>query len=124
MNVNLKNLAIAGLFALPAILVGCRSGYDVDVRNLTDQPIHARLVTPHQDGANVKLRETRLGPGDRGSLFVQRDARERVALEVDFAGNIGYPATLDLVRGKTVVNVRRADTGAQGRLILEEVPRP
>jgi hypothetical protein len=47
-----------------------------------------------------------------------------MALEVDFAGNVGYPATLDLARGKTVVNIRRADEGSKGRIRIEEVPRP
>ena len=124
MRFNLKPIVIGSVFALPAIVVGCRAGYDVDVRNLTDQPVHASLVTPHEDGAPRLLREVRLGPGDRGSMFVQTDAGQPVALSVDFAGNIGYPATLDLSKGQTVVNVTRVDEGSKGRLRLQEIPRP
>lgn len=124
MRANLKLLAVAAAFALPAVIVGCRAGYDVDVRNLTDQPVQARLVTPFGDGADQTLREIRLGPGNRGSMFAQTDSNQHVALSVDFAGNIGYPATIDLSHGKTVVNVTRVDEGAKGRLRLEEIPRP
>jgi hypothetical protein len=124
MSPNLKAIGVAALFALPALLVGCRSGYEVDIRNLTDQPVSARIVTPFGDGANTTLAQKRLGPGDRGSLFRQTDSNQRVALEVDFAGNVGFPATIDLSPGKTVVNVRRTDEGTHGHVRLEEIPRP
>jgi hypothetical protein len=109
---------------LPLLLLGCRSGYDVDVRNQTDQPITARLQVPHTDGAPKTLQEKYIGIGDRDRLFIQRDRREPVSLVVDFKGNLGYPATLDLSRGATIVNVRRNDEGAKGRLMLEAIPRP
>jgi hypothetical protein len=115
---------LALLAALPMALVGCRAGYDVDIRNLTDQPITAKLSVPHTDGAPQTLQERFIGVGNREHLFVQRDAGERVSLVVDFRGNVGYPATLDLSRGATVVNVRRSDEGATGRLTLEALPRP
>lgn len=75
------------------------------------------------------MASTRLGPGDRGGLFKQVDSGTRMRLRVDFAGNEGYPAVLDLSRGETVVNVRRVEGEASGapsagRLRLEEIPRP
>lgn len=105
-------------------LVGCRSGFDIDVRNMADQPVVANLVTTHSNGGGQLLASARLGPGDRTGLFCETDTKQRVWLEVDFAGNVGYPARMDLVRGRTVINVRRADSGSKGKLALEEVPRP
>lgn len=116
-------LALLALAPLAA-LTGCRAGYEVDVRNLTDQPVSLRLATGHTDGAPLTLRTDRLGPGDRGSMFVQTDAGANVILEADFQGNVGHPATIDLAPGKTVVNVVRPDEGSRGTLRLEEVPRP
>jgi len=124
MRANLKLFAVASAFALPAVIVGCRAGYDVDLRNLTDQPVQASLVSGHTDGAPMTLKQLRLGPGNRGNMFVQTDSNQHVSVSVDFAGNVGYPATLDLSQGKTVVNVTRVDEGAKGRLRLEEIPRP
>lgn len=112
-------LAIAALS-----LAGCRSGYEVDVRNLTDHPVNLRLSTPHTDGAPQTLAAKRLGPGDRGTMFTQAPSNAPVTLAADFQGNVGYPATIDLAPGLTVVNVRRPDEGSQGRLMLEELPRP
>src|SRR3954469_8165220 len=99
----------AAVLLLPLVLAGCRSGYDVNVRNLTDQPVTARLNAPFGDGGPRTLGSRYVGPGDRQSLFVQTDYKVPVTLSVDFAGNVGYPATLDLSRGETVVNVRRAE---------------
>ena len=113
-------LTLAACFPLAA----CRSGYDVDVRNMTDQPVVASLAVAHEDGSARLLAMQRLGPGDRGALGQQTDANQRVWLEVDFAGNTGHPARMDLIRGRTIVNVRRADAGSKGKLALEEVPRP
>jgi hypothetical protein len=122
---NTRTIArLAVLSLVPATLIGCRAGYDVEVRNLTDQPVVARLQSAHTDGAPRYLVTRRAGPGDRATLFTQTGMTERIALEVDFAGNIAYPATIDLSRGKTVVNVRRSDEGARGRITLEELPRP
>lgn len=134
----LRGVALVGLAAALAGAGGCRSAYDVQVRNMTDQPIVAALSAPFGDGADKALAVTRLGPGDRGSLFRQVDSKTRVALRVDFAGNEGTPAVMDLVRGETVVNVERVETpsvpgaGNQpaagalsiGRLRLREVSSP
>ncbi len=117
----------AALAALPLVLVACRSGYDVSVRNLTDQPVAMALTAPFGDGADKVLRAGRLGPGDRGSMFVQQDSKVPVRLKVEFAGNEGYPAVMDLARGETVVNVKRVEgdpAPAKGRIRIEEVQRP
>ena len=122
MNAPLK-LATSGIAALvAAALTACHAGYDVEVRNLADQPVTARLVTGHVDGAGFTLRESFIGPGDNSALFVQRDENETVSLSVDFAGNVGQPATLGLAKGKTTVIVRRADEGSRGRIKLEIQP--
>lgn len=115
---------IVGVALLSLALGACRSGYSVDVRNLTDQPVTARLDVPHTDGAPLTKTTRYIGPGDRGSLFVQTDYGVHATLSVDFAGNTGYPATLDLTRGREVVNVRRAEPASptQGRLQLEVLP--
>jgi hypothetical protein len=114
----------AAVAFLPLALAGCRSGYEVSVRNLTDQPVTARLNVPFSDGAPKTVTNRYIGIGDRQSMFVQTDANVRVSLSVDFAGNVGHPATIDLSPGQTVVNVRRTDQGPQGHLQLEELPRP
>ena len=119
---TLSKIVPLGLCAMA--LAGCRSGYDVDVRNLTDQPIVASIVTEHSNGGGQLLASQRLGPGDRTGLFSETASRQHVWLEADFAGNTGYPAKMDLMRGRTIVNVRRADQGSKGGLRLEEVPRP
>ena len=120
-----KSLAgFAALALLPMALTGCYRGYEVEVRNLTDQPVMARIATNHPDGAPRYHRTGRAGPGDRTSMFMQAGATQRLILDVDFAGNVGYPATLDLGPGRTIVNVRRRDEGARGGIMLEEIPRP
>jgi len=128
MNTTLSRALRAGVvLSMPLALVACRSGYDVSVRNLTDQPIAMALTAPFGDGADKVLRAGRLGPGDRGSLFVQQDASVPVRLKVEFAGNEGYPAVMDLARGETVVNVKRVESDpvqAKGRIRIEEVQRP
>jgi hypothetical protein len=118
---TMRPIVIVGACVLP--LAGCRSGYDVDVRNLTDQPIVASIVTESNGGGRL-LSSARLGPGDRTGLFGEPDTRQHVWLESDFAGNTGYPAKMDLMRGRTVVNIRRADEGSKGHLAIEEVQRP
>jgi hypothetical protein len=117
-------LRAAFVVAAPLALLGCRAGYEVDVRNMTDQPLNLRLNTPHTDGAPHARSVGRVGPGDRTRLFTQTYAKERVWLEADFEGNLGYPATLDLSPGLTAVNVRRIDEGSKGRIRMEEIPRP
>jgi hypothetical protein len=109
--------------AIPLALLGCRTGYDVDVRNQTDAPVTARLQIPHTDGAPQTLRERYVGIGDTEHLFIQRDSREPVTLVVDSKGDLA-PATLDLTRGGTTVTVRRNNEPGKGRLTLEATPRP
>jgi hypothetical protein len=118
---SVKHIVMMSACVLP--LAGCRSGYDVDVRNLTDQPVVVSIVTESSGGGRL-LASGRLGPGDRTGLFGQVDTRQHVWLESDFAGNTGYPAKMDLMRGRTVVNVRRADQGSKGHVVFEEVQRP
>jgi hypothetical protein len=121
----MKTIVQVAALSMPLLaLAACRSGYDVDVRNLADQPVVASIVTTHANGGGQLMASQRLGPGDRTGLFAETDTKDTVWLEVDFAGNTGYPARLDLVRGRTVVNVHRADEGSKGKLKLEEVPRP
>jgi len=91
---------------------------------MTDQPLELRLNTPHPDGAPHPRAIGRAGPGDRTKLYLQTNGGERVWLQADFEGNVGYPATVDLTPGLTVVNARRIDEGSKGRIRLEEIPRP
>ena len=108
---------------VPLALLGCRAGYDVDVRNLTDEPVTARLQIPHTDGAPKVLGEKYIGIGDTERLFIQRDSREPVSLSVDAKGDTS-PALLDLTQGATSVTVRRNSEAGNGRLMLEASPRP
>lgn len=114
----------AAIITMPLALIGCTRGYEVEVRNLTDQPVVARISSPQRDGLPHYHRTSRAGPGDRANMTTRVGTTERMMLEVDFAGNVGYPATLDLSTGKTIVNVRRSDEGARGRITLEELHRP
>lgn len=102
-------------------LAACRSGYDVDVRNMADQPVVASLITTNDAGSAILKSSARLGPGDRTGLYAETDTKKLVWLEVDFAGNVGYPARLDLQNGRTVVNVHRADEGSKGKLNIQTV---
>lgn len=122
---TLARLAVVA--AVPVVLAGCRSAYDVTVRNMTDQPVAVALTTPFGDGADRMLTSRRLGPGDRGNLFKQVDQGTLVRLKAEFAGNEGYPAVLDLTRGETVVNIKRVEgdpAPSKGRIRFEEVARP
>jgi hypothetical protein len=108
---------------LPLALAGCRAGYDVNVRNMTDEPVTARLQFRHTDGAPQVLTQKFVGIGDTEHLFIQRDSREPVSLEVDAQGDHS-PAVLDLTQGATSVTVRRNSEAGKGRLMLEASPRP
>ena len=104
-------------------LPGCKSTYEVDVRNLADQPVSVR-VQRTLAGSTVTLKDSRIAPGDRAILGpVEVDYGTHVWVNADFEGNIGYPGMLDLSQGLTVVNIRRPDEGAKGRIRLEEVRR-
>jgi hypothetical protein len=112
------------LLAAAMALPGCYSAYKVDVRNMADQPITVALFTAQSDGEGRTLDETRIGPGDRASVSGQTDGGQPVALQVDFEGNLGYPPTIDVAKGLTVINVVRTDEGSKGHIRLIEVPRP
>ncbi|MCC6659335.1 MAG: hypothetical protein IT437_00475 [Phycisphaerales bacterium] len=118
-----KTLLGTALLGLVCLLPACRSGYDVSIRNMTDHPILARIQGAHPDGAGQTLANDRLGPGDRTSLFTQQDYLRRVWLEIEYDGSAGHPASMDLVRGRTVVNIQGSG-GGHGTPRIEEVSRP
>jgi hypothetical protein len=118
-----KTLSGAMLLGASFLLAACRSGYDVSIRNMTDHPILARIQGAHPDGAGETLANDRLGPGDRTSLFTQQDYLRRVWLEVEYDGSAGRPASMDLARGRTVVNIQGSG-GGQGTPRIEEVTGP
>jgi hypothetical protein len=118
-----RTLRLAVAAALPLALLGCHTGYDVNVRNLTDEPVTARLQMRHSDGAPQTLAQKFIGIGDTEHLSAQRDSRVPVSLEIDAQGDHS-PATLDLTQGATSVTVRRNSEPGKGRLMLEASPRP
>jgi len=114
----------AGLAAcvLVAVLAGCKSQYEVNVRNQADQPVTAEIRAGSISGTSKVLKVQRIGPGDRAWLGPAKAGwLKTVFLRVDFAGNVEAPATMKLRKGTTAVNVSRADEGAQGSLQLEAV---
>ena len=116
-------LAGLGIFAAAiACLSGCRAGYNVEVRNLADQPVTARLVSGHFPDTAFTVQERFIGPGHNADLAIDRDENETITLSIDFAGNVGQPATLGLAKGKTSVIVRRSDQGSRGHIKLEIQP--
>lgn len=111
----------AGLGVVPA-LAGCNAFYTADVRNFADQPVMAELKQGGRRPDGSVIARRRVPPGDRGKIGPIRAPKNAVIfLEVDFAGNEGYPARLDLPSGTTVVNVERIDEGAIGRIRLKEI---
>ena len=114
---------LGAAMALACLLPGCRSGYDISIRNMTDHPVLARIQGAHPDGAGQTLASDRIGPGDRASLFTQQDYLRRVWLEVEYDGTGGRPATMDLARGRSVVNIRGTG-GGKGTPRIEEVTSP
>jgi hypothetical protein len=110
------------LLTLALLLGGCAKSYSIDVRNLTDQPVTAR-VTGHKPLQPTRvLKDARLAPGDRVRIGPgHADSQTLVRLEVDFEGNIGPPRSLDLAPGRTIVNVHRTEEGARGGIRLQQV---
>jgi hypothetical protein len=118
-----RNRAV-GLGALATVLIagGCTSTYEVNVRNQADQPITAEIRAGKSSGASELLKSRRIPPGDRAWLGPARAGTlKTVFLTVDFEGNVETPVVLKLKGGTTAVNVDRADEGARGTVVLEEV---
>ncbi len=120
---HMKTVLSTVLGACVLALPGCHSGYDVDVRNMTDQPVVASIITDGGSGAHL-VTNARLGPGDRAGLYAQTDGRQPIWVEADFGHNTGFPAKLNLFPGRTVINVRSQGVGANGKPLIEELPHP
>lgn len=103
-------------------LAGCKTRYEVSVRNNADQPISAQIRTGNPKGNSASLDAARVGPGDRDTLLAEGvSSFKKVFISVDFEGNTGVAQTAKLKRGITAVIVRRADEGSQGTIDLELV---
>jgi hypothetical protein len=118
-----RNLGVGFAAVVSAlVLTGCASTYEVNVRNQADQPVTAEIREGKPKGASKVLKSRRIPPGDRAWLGPARSGGfKTVFLTVDFEGNVETPVVLKLKGGTTAVNVERADEGARGRVLLEEV---
>lgn len=113
------------VLCLPFMLAaGCETAYTVDLRNLGDQPVSARIFQRRVGEKNKLLDEDRVAPGDRRTLGpVYARTPVPIYIEVDFPGNVGHVQDLELDPGTTVINVHRREEGARGEIELEVVPR-
>lgn len=107
-------ILIAGVLGL-CLLAGCQRTYSLHMRNLTEQPITAKILV----GEGYLKAETFIGPGDRARVGdVTVPAGMRIWAEADSKANPGEPARRDLVPGKNVLNVEQRDE--EGRLRIVE----
>lgn len=110
-----------GLSAIGLVLAGCQTGYSAYVNNNTSQPVYAQLIDVR---AKKLLASDRVGPNSKTALEVGRIPEgNEVILEVDNQGNPGYPPSMRLLPGRTVVNVVEESQTARSKIRLEVVPR-
>jgi hypothetical protein len=109
-----------------APLAGCTTGYQVDVRNTTPQPVVVSLFQAQGGGQQVLVAPPRwIGPGDRDGLATNAVPQKWIVfVQADTPGNPGFPARLDLQPGLTVVNAVQDGEGQTGPLRLQTVQRP
>lgn len=114
---SLLGLLVSGLF-----LTGCQTGYSAYVNNNTSQPVIAKLIDTR---AGRLLASDRIGPNSKAALEVgQIPENNEVILEVDNQGNPGYPPSMRLRPGRTVVDIIEENPQtARSRLLLQIVPR-
>jgi hypothetical protein len=112
----------ASVLLAGVLLTGCTATYEVNVRNQADQPVTAEIRAGRPAGASTILKSRRIAPGDRAWLGpAKAGSLKTVFLTVDFEGNTQTPVVLTLKGGTTAVNVERAEQGARGTIVLEEV---
>jgi hypothetical protein len=103
--------SLLAVLAFPLLAVGgCAvppSGYAVDARNRSAQPISLELLSRDAQGNLYWLAQpVRLGPGDRGGVGpASLEAGRSALLRTDTPGNPGRPVMTDLWPGATVVEV-------------------
>lgn len=113
--------SMVGLLGAGLALTGCQTGYSAYVNNNTSQPVIAKMVDVQ--GKRL-LGSDRIGPNSKGILEAGRVPEgNEVILEVDNQGNPGYPPSMRLMPGRTVVNVVEESQTARSRIRLEVVPR-
>ncbi len=116
-----RSASLFGLFLGGVFLAGCQTGYSAIVNNNTSQPVIAQLIDTQ--GKRL-LASARIGPSSKTELSAGNVPEgNEVILEVDNQGNPGYPPTLRLLPGRTVVNVAEDSQTAKSRIRLEVVPR-
>lgn len=120
---NRARASVCCLLALP--LAAChQSGYAVDVRNRSPQPVFVEMLTRTGPESLALLASARLGPGDRTGLGpASVNQNQSVIVRADAQGNTGHPAVLDLRPGTTVVDVTQDGPNTTGQIRLREVPR-
>ncbi|MGE3107807.1 MAG: hypothetical protein AB7G11_03110 [Phycisphaerales bacterium] len=122
MRTRLVRVASTAALLLASVCVaGCKTGYSAYINNNTSQPVIAKLIDTR---AKQLLASDRIGPNSKTALEVgQIPEGNEVILEVDNQGNPGYPPTLRLLPGRTVVNVVEESQTARAKIHLEVVPR-
>lgn len=107
-----------------ALLAACQSGYSVDVRNQTPQPVFVEMLVRYPNGAVTNNQGARLGPGDRGALGpIYTGPDNAVSFRVDSMPNPQRPAWIDLRPGMTILVITQPGEGSGGPLVVTEQAR-
>jgi hypothetical protein len=115
-----------GLLALGMTLGGCADPhYNLDVRNMTSEPVDLRLVAKDKKETEPRtVAQTRVAAGSNGSIFTKGQRGEAPYLEARVDGDPeGEPATLKIRSGLSSIDVFPATPGSKTRLRLREVVR-
>jgi hypothetical protein len=94
--------------ALSLFAVGCsgQSGYNIDVRNDTNEPIALDLKTEKKNEQPKVVDTFHVGAGATSRHFTQIDSKSKVTLEAQVEGETARPAaTMPLTLGETHVDV-------------------
>jgi len=111
---------VVGVFAAGLGLGGCSTGYSTTINNKTTQVLFASM-----NAVNAKrtLDSARIGPNDKVMLSSgEVGDGEIVVFEADTQGNPGYPVSLRLSPGLTVLRVTQETKATDSPLKIEVVP--
>lgn len=117
------------VLALPLLLLGaCTSTYSVEVVNQTNQPVTAEFLARSPEGLLAPIGQPiRLGPGDRGGMGpVTLDANRPIVLRANRPGASDAPPNpvlIDLVPGRTGVEIGQDGTAFGSPIVVRTVPK-
>ena len=100
-----RALAIA---AAASVLAGCsgKSGYNVDMRNITSETVRVELKAREGDQPPTLAASTSLIPGGYTTLFTNASSKAKVTLEAGIQGDTQHPpAAMPITLGTTNVDI-------------------